>query len=177
VYRVPRLTASLSGPRTLSIALESLRSQRPTDRVRSDDLVPDHGHLVHLFLVRAPGLDRVFHLHPERESAGRFVQELPAVPAGRYEIFADIVHATGFPETGVGEITLPDIPGAPLMGDDSSGAASPLVAPIDPTTVVSIGGGARVRWIDGDSRLRAGEADRRRWRRWSWPTEPPRCRT
>lgn len=158
VYKVPRLSASLTGPRLLSVAMESSRSQRPADRVRSDDLVPDHGHLVHLFLVRAPGMDRVFHLHPEREGAGRFVQELPAMPGGRYEIFADIVHATGFPETGVGEITLPDIPSAPLMGDDSSGAASPLVEPTDAKTVVSIGGGARVRSIDGDSRLRAGEA-------------------
>src|SRR5262249_49624549 len=46
---------------------------------------------------------------------------LPQVPAGRYQIYADIVHATGFPETQVGAIEIPAGPGQPLRGDDSGG--------------------------------------------------------
>jgi len=30
-------------------------------------LLPDHGHDVHMFLLRMPGLDRLAHLHPARD--------------------------------------------------------------------------------------------------------------
>ena len=46
-----------------------------------DDLVPDHGHLMHLFLVAWPGMDRVFHLHPDQTAPGYFATSLPTVPA------------------------------------------------------------------------------------------------
>ena len=39
---------------------------------------------------------------------------LPAVSAGHYRIFADIVHRSGFPETMVGAIDLPDLTGKAL---------------------------------------------------------------
>ncbi|MEX2262634.1 MAG: hypothetical protein WD696_11825 [Bryobacteraceae bacterium] len=86
-----------------------------------DDLIPDHGHLMHLFVLRIPEMDRIFHLHPQQIEAGVFEHRLPAIPAGRYQLFADIVHASGLPETLTAEIDLPAIPGQPLTGDDSSG--------------------------------------------------------
>ena len=49
---------------------------------RLDDLVPDHGHLMHLFLVRFPALDEFAHLHPEQTSPGFFTAPLPALPQG-----------------------------------------------------------------------------------------------
>ena len=88
-----------------------------------DDLVPDHDHLMHLFVVARPGLDRVWHLHPRMTANGVFTHELPAMPAGRYQLFADIVHRSGFPETLVTEIDLPAVAGAALAGDDTAGAA------------------------------------------------------
>lgn len=81
-------------------------------------LLPDHGHEVHLFVVRTPALDRLAHLHPVRV-AGHFEQTLPSLPAGRYALFADIVFANGFPLTGVGEIEIPDLTCPELTGDDS----------------------------------------------------------
>ena len=33
---------------------------------KMDDLVPDHGHIMHLYAIRQPGLDAVYHLHPEQ---------------------------------------------------------------------------------------------------------------
>ena len=42
-----------------------------------DDLVPDHGHLMHLFLVEWPEMDRVFHLHPDQTAPGYFATALP----------------------------------------------------------------------------------------------------
>ena len=52
-------------------------------------------------------------------SAGRFEQALPSIPAGDYEMFADVVHATGVPETITGRLTTRGIGGAPVSGDDS----------------------------------------------------------
>jgi hypothetical protein len=90
-----------------------------------DDLVPDHGHLMHLFLVEWPGMDRVFHLHPEQTAPGYFATSLPTVPHGTYRIYGDIVHESGFAETAVGEVTLPDVAGVPVSGDDAAGPSLP----------------------------------------------------
>ena len=86
---------------------------------RLDDFVADHGHLMHLFIV-SPSLDRLWHLHPDETATGTFAQQLPDVPAGQYELFADLVHATGVSETVTGTINTAAIHGAPLAGDDSA---------------------------------------------------------
>lgn len=91
-----------------------------------DDFIPDHDHLMHLYMIRWPQMDVVFHLHPELVSTGEFQLALPSVPAGTYRLYADIVHAAGFPETIVGEVTLPAIAGRPLQGDDAEGTDSPI---------------------------------------------------
>ena len=90
-----------------------------------DDLVPDHGHLMHLFLVRWPSMDRVFHLHPDQKATGYFASSLPALPRGTYRIYADIVHDSGLAETAVGEVTLPDVAGGEPTGDDAAGPSLP----------------------------------------------------
>jgi hypothetical protein len=89
---------------------------------RLDDFVPDHGHVMHLFML-SPSLDRLWHLHPNEAGLGLFTQRLPNVPAGTYELFADVVHATGVSETVTGRIETSAVQGAPLSGDDSSWAA------------------------------------------------------
>jgi hypothetical protein len=85
---------------------------------RLDDFVPDHGHVMHLFVV-SPSLDRLWHLHPDEAKTGTFDQRLPNLAAGRYELFADVVHATGVSETVTGELDAAAIQGVPLSGDDS----------------------------------------------------------
>ncbi len=81
-------------------------------------LLPDHGHDVHLFVVRTPSLDRLAHLHPVRTVVG-YTQQLPSLPAGHYTLYADVVFDNGFPLTGIAEVELPDLACAPLTGDDS----------------------------------------------------------
>jgi hypothetical protein len=96
-----------------------------------DDFVLDHDHLMHLYMIRQPGLDAVFHLHPDQIAPGQFQLALPSVPAGTYSLYADVVHANGFPETLVASLTVPAIAGRPLSGDDSEGLAQPLPAGFD----------------------------------------------
>jgi hypothetical protein len=87
-----------------------------------DDFIPDHGHLMHLFVIRLPELGEMWHLHPERSDAGVFTLELPDMPAGRYQLYGDVVHANGLPETISAELALPiAIAGRALTGDDSHG--------------------------------------------------------
>jgi hypothetical protein len=86
---------------------------------RLDDFVPDHDHLMHLYLLRWPAMDVVFHLHPQPAATGDFQLTLPSIPAGEYRLYADVVHATGFPETLVSSISVPYLSGRPLSGDDA----------------------------------------------------------
>jgi hypothetical protein len=98
---------------------------------RSDDFVPDHGHLMHLFVVDVPAMARVWHLHPRADAAGRFVQPLPALPAGRYRLFADVVHANGLADTATTELSLPTAVagGAALDPDDAGGEGASAFDP------------------------------------------------
>jgi hypothetical protein len=96
---------------------------------RTDDLLPDHGHLMHLYVLRLPDMDLVWHLHPEPNDNGGFTQQLPTMPAGRYALFGDVVHASGLAETATAEIELPPIAGQPLTGDDAAGEGPPRSSP------------------------------------------------
>ncbi len=122
---------------------------------RTDDLLPDHNHLMHLYTVRLPQMERVWHLHPERREDGLFTQQLPAMAAGRYALYGDIVHANGVPETVTANIDLPAIPGTPLTGDDAAGEAPPLSAADYSRTVSPLPGGFRMVWMRDGTPLRA----------------------
>lgn len=71
-------------------------------------IVPDHGKLMHLFLIRKGDLDVFAHLHPQRIDSLHFRSVLPNLPAGEYHVFADFTRFTGFSETIVSELTLPE---------------------------------------------------------------------
>jgi hypothetical protein len=85
-------------------------------------LVSDHGRLMHLFLVRQSDLGAFAHLHPETADSVRFDAPMPALPAGRYRVFADLVHESGFAKTLVTSVDLPATTGAvpPSAGDDGT---------------------------------------------------------
>jgi hypothetical protein len=120
---------------------------------RVDDLLPDHNHLMHLYLMRVPDMDLVWHLHPELLDAGLFEQFLPDMPPGRYALFGDIVHANGLPETVTAEIDLPRVDGRPLQGDDSSGSGPPLGEADYNRTVATLPDGYRMVWVRPAARL------------------------
>jgi hypothetical protein len=89
-------------------------------------LIPDHGKLMHLFLIR-DDLGAFGHFHPATTDTVVFPSSLPPMPAGHYRVFADIVHESGYAQTMVASVTLPAPSGtdssAPSDSDDSWFAA------------------------------------------------------
>jgi hypothetical protein len=123
VYKPLQMDASVGQGNVLDL---KLRDPGWLQQRKLDDWIPDHNHLMHLYMIRWPQMDVVFHLHPDPVATGEFQLALPSVPAGDYRLYADVVHAIGFPETIVGAIALPQISGRPLQGDDAEGKAAPL---------------------------------------------------
>jgi hypothetical protein len=118
-----------------------------------DDLLPDHRHLMHLFVVRLPGLDALAHLHPTETAPGHFTQKLPSLPAGDYQLFADIVHANGLGETATTQLTIAADSAKPApTGDDAVGTGAPIIAGAhtaadDANPVATLADGTRVTWL------------------------------
>ena len=140
-YKIPQMQITLERGNVLRLHLDNPNESEPTrfrseqpDRIRLDDLITDHGHLMHLFIVRMPDMKAFWHLHPEQAQSGEFAQNLPAMPEGQYKLYADIVHHTGFPETEVATLNLPSLTGGALTGDD---AGSTDLSPADQTAQLS----------------------------------------
>ncbi|HXJ04056.1 MAG TPA: hypothetical protein VNH65_03100 [Candidatus Acidoferrum sp.] len=125
--------------------------------VKMEEVIPDHNHLMHLFVISNPGMERMWHLHPSRAGEA-FVEDLPNMPAGHYEIFADIVDKRGFPWTLVGHVELPLISGKPLGGDDSTWTGMPLPAGRADASVAPLADGGRMIWERGGGQLTANAA-------------------
>jgi len=157
IYSAPPLNVSFDGTDRLTLRMDEDFWHKTRKDQWSMSLIPDHGHLLHLFLLRVPAMDRFYHLHPEQVSDGSFTGKLPAVPSGEYKIFADIVRGTGFPETMVSEINLPDITGERLSGDDSGVSAPTFESSTQTRNVSLLPDGGRMVWDQDGTVLRAGQ--------------------
>jgi hypothetical protein len=128
IYKAPELFVSLVlGDRMLLRIGDSKWHTRRPETVATA-LMLDHGHLMHLFLIRTPQMDRFYHLHPVPEKGGVFLDDLPPIAAGHYQVFADIVRVSGFPDTLSAQIGIPETAGKPLSGDDSAASAASISA-------------------------------------------------
>ncbi len=152
LYRPTPLAASIEGGRLLLRAEKSLWHNRREMQA----LLPDHGHLMHLFVLRVPEMDRLWHLHPEQLPNGLFEQALPPMPAGHYQLFADIVYESGFPDTMVTEINAPAISGKPPSGDDSAAETDPLAKADRSAVIAPLSHGGRLIWQRGAEPLVSG---------------------
>ena len=117
---------------------------------RVSPVMPDHGKLAHLFIARAGTLDVFAHLHPSMPDPTTLATPLPALPAGTYRVYADIVQESGFQRTLVDSITLATplrSTGEARLGADETWFSAPATK-IDRVGVESsIGDGLAVRWL------------------------------
>ena len=129
VYQPLSLQATLAG-HTLDLKIAPMATPGKASRNRSNtDLLPDHGHLMHLYAIREPGMDAVYHLHPALVTPGDLQAALPSLPGGHYRLFADIVHRSGLPETLTSTLDIPDgFRGVPLDAEDAAAAPPPISA-------------------------------------------------
>jgi hypothetical protein len=165
LYAPPEVQASIEANgqlllRAAPMHLTSGNPRRPADLIDFNDLALDHEHLMHLFLIRSPEMDVFWHLHPQRAGTSSFSQNLPPMPAGHYEIFADVVLSSGFPVTMVGQIDLPSpIAGKTLSGDDSGidgKASSEAASETNAAAEYPLADGGRMIWAREGQALQAG---------------------
>jgi hypothetical protein len=112
-------------------------------------LVPDHGKLMHVFMVREPDLDVLAHLHPVRRTHRQFDAALPPLPAGDYRLYADVTHETGFSQTLTALARVPEAPSGPV-----SGAPMPSVDPDDSWFAGSPAGGNSECTLDDERTMK-----------------------
>jgi hypothetical protein len=139
LYRPTDFFAAL-GERTNQTVLElsAFESEQIDWNRHWTPLMPDHGKLMHLFLVREPDEHVFAHLHPVvRNMRGAEVKlppvpegkynvfgfevALPPLPSGHYQIYADVTHETGLAETLTASADLP-APSAKMLQFWSSNA-------------------------------------------------------
>ena len=145
----PQLTLAIRDPRWTGM---------PNPASRYNALLPDHGKLMHLFLVREPSLEAFAHLHPTPRSPAAldFDTGLPALPAGRYRVYGDIVHESGYAQTLVSNVEIHNSGGSqPTDPDDSWFSGTAVEA--GTSASFDLGDGLRVVWDRGASALVAGE--------------------
>jgi hypothetical protein len=111
-------------------------------------LLPDHGKLMHLFLVRLDGASAFAHLHPSQADSNSFLSALPTIPAGRYRAFADLVTENGITRTLTADLTVPasDPRSHWTPSDPDDGAWVGTAGGTAGDTVVSLGDGLTMAW-------------------------------
>jgi hypothetical protein len=131
VYKAAPLEVNLAGNQ---LDLKTTERQRNSKRrlpsaPTSDQYLLDHGKVMHLYAIREPEMDVAFHLHPTLAAHGDFRDALPAMPAGHYQLYGDVVHASGFPETLLGTLDVPaTMQGSALDVDDARAVTAPISA-------------------------------------------------
>lgn len=114
IYRPYTATSSISlrgGQRILNFKIDSTSvNGRSTSFI-----IPDHGKLMHMFLVKEGSMEVFAHLHPSRKDTLTFEAPLPNMPAGRYLIFADVLRYHSLQNTITDTVEIPQTPKVNVM--------------------------------------------------------------
>ncbi|HUE84929.1 MAG TPA: hypothetical protein VMO26_02520 [Vicinamibacterales bacterium] len=161
-YRPFETTTSVSDRDEVPMMTLGIRDERwngsPVAISRYNSLMPDHGKLMHMFLVHEDGLGAFAHLHPVARSgeALDFDAALPPLTPGRYRVYGDIVHESGYAQTLVNTVEVPATATTRVTDpDDSFFVGQPTAG----ATSVDLGDGTQLVWTRNAMPLVAGQED------------------
>ena len=125
---------------------------------RMTPLIPDHGKVMHMFVIEERTGAAFAHLHPVRERYETFATPLPALPAGGYRVFGDVVHESGYARTLTARFDLAhgDRAAAALGADDAWRVTPAGASPSPRGGVVVDVHGAQLEWLPHAEPLRTG---------------------
>ncbi|GGM99762.1 hypothetical protein GCM10010967_37160 [Dyadobacter beijingensis] len=153
--------------RIFQLKIDTTKWDRRSKGSMLSTLIPDHGKLMHTFLVRMPGLDAFAHFHPDRKDSLTFQAALPELPAGKYLVYSDIVQYSGFAETMVDtlEISAPKAKtSAASSGEDTYIITDPLDTPgrvpMGENVVICGKPGTKTVFKDGSYAIWEGKPDK-----------------
>ena len=128
-----------------------------------DPLIPDHGKLMHLFVIDSARMRSFAHLHPTLADSSVFETVLPPLPAGSYRLYGDVTFETGQTHTLLGTVRLTSddsIAGAAAGSadpDDSWRIADAVVRRKGLATTARLEDGSTIEWLADSTPIRAGE--------------------
>jgi hypothetical protein len=113
---------------------------------------------MHVFMIGRDGQRAFAHLHPMTSDTVTFLAALPALPAGSYDVYADVVQRSGFTQTMVSRVSVPATAGqAADPRRDPDDSWSPGRADPD-SPAATLADGTIISWLGTASRATAGEA-------------------
>lgn len=102
------LSTRADGPQRILELTIGAQDLRPDDPLA---LIPDHGKLLHLFLIRDGEPTAIGHIHPVRKSGKTFQVALPPLPEGRYRVYCDMtLESSGMSFTATNSVQIPALP-------------------------------------------------------------------
>ncbi|MEO5825832.1 MAG: hypothetical protein ABIR59_08090, partial [Gemmatimonadales bacterium] len=137
---------------------------RRNGRSALSPLIPDHGKLMHMFVVR-DDKQAFAHLHPVPHDSSAFIVTLPPLPGGHYRVYGDIVRENGMTHTLVGDVDIPLSAAAPATGvsatdpDDAWWVSGELGSRLGQSTI-RLSDGSTMSWVHSkDPLLADNDAD------------------
>jgi hypothetical protein len=136
--------------------------------VSLDPLIPDHGKIMHLFVIDSASMTSFAHLHPSH--IGDFETPIPPLAPGTYRLFGDITYETGLSQTLTGMVH--------ISRDDSVRASHTLDFDRDDAwintegatrgdhaaTIDTLEDGSTMEWLPDSTNIRAGSETTLRFR-------------
>jgi len=136
--------------------------------VNLDPIVPDHGKMMHLFVIDSASMTTFAHLHPQY--AGRFYTLFPPLAPGAYRLFGDVTYETGFTQTltGIVHVSRGDsalaAPRREFDHDDAWISASAAKRIDHSATIDTLQDGSAMVWLADSTTIRAGQETTLRFR-------------